>query len=166
MLFRSAVGRVRSRLDRAVADGANLLVLRIDSAGGAPEQSLVLASWLAGLDPAVERTVAWVPREARGDAALVAAACDEIVMGPDATLGGEGAASLADRIGHMLSGVSAPVAIKVFGPDLDKLRQLGIEIQAVAKTIPGFEDVKLDQQSVIPQLRIEANRERCAAGQI
>ncbi|MEO6754918.1 MAG: efflux RND transporter permease subunit, partial [Chthoniobacteraceae bacterium] len=71
-----------------------------------------------------------------------------VVMGP-----------LADRIGHMLSGVRAPVAIKVFGPDLDKLRQLGIEIQAVAKSIPGFEDVKLDQQSVIAQLRIEANRE-------
>ncbi len=75
-----------------------------------------------------------------------------VVMGP-----------LADRIGHMLSGVSAPVAIKVFGPDLDKLRQLGVEIQAVAKTLPGFEDVKLDQQSSIAQLRIEANRERCAA---
>ncbi len=75
-----------------------------------------------------------------------------VVMGP-----------LADRIGHMLSGVSAPVAIKIFGPDLDKLRQLGIEVQSVAKTIPGFSDCKLDQQSVIPQLRIEANRERCAA---
>lgn len=75
-----------------------------------------------------------------------------VVMGP-----------LADRIGHMLSGVSAPVAIKVFGPDLDKIRTLGTQIQAVAKTIPGFEDVKLDQQSLIPQLRIEADRERCAA---
>ncbi len=75
-----------------------------------------------------------------------------VVMGP-----------LADRIGHMLSGVSSPVAIKIFGPDLDKLRQLGIEVQGVAKTIPGFSDVKLDQQSLIPQLRIEANRERCAA---
>jgi len=75
-----------------------------------------------------------------------------VVMGP-----------LADRIGHMLSGVSAPVAVKVFGPDLDKLRNIGIEIQTVAKSIPGFEDVKLDQQSVIPQLRIEVNRERAAA---
>ena len=70
---------------------------------------------------------------------------------------------LADRIGHMLSGVSAPVAIKVFGPDLDTLRRFGIEVQAVAKTIPGFEDAKLDQQSSIPQLRIEAARDRAAA---
>ncbi len=75
-----------------------------------------------------------------------------VVMGP-----------LADRIGHMLSGVSAPVAIKVFGPDLDKLRQIGIEVQTVAKGFPGFEDCKLDQQSVIPQLRIEVDRDRAAA---
>ncbi len=70
---------------------------------------------------------------------------------------------LADRIGHMLSGVSAPVAIKVFGPDLDRLRELGIQIQTVAKAIPGFEDCRLDQQSTIPQLRIEADRDRAAA---
>jgi CzcA family heavy metal efflux pump len=70
---------------------------------------------------------------------------------------------LADRIGHMLSGVSAPVAVKIFGPDLDKLRQIGTEVQAVAKTIPGFEDAKLDQQSSIPQLRIEADRSRAKA---
>jgi len=70
---------------------------------------------------------------------------------------------LADRIGHMMSGVSAPVAIKIFGPDLDTLRRLGNEVQAIAKTIPGFEDAKLDQQSSIPQLRIEADRDRASA---
>lgn len=70
---------------------------------------------------------------------------------------------LADRIGHMLSGVAAPVAIKIFGPDLDTLRRLGIEVQFVAKTIPGFEEAKLDQQSSIPQLRIEADRDRATA---
>ncbi len=75
-----------------------------------------------------------------------------VVMGP-----------LADRIGHMLSGVSAPVAIKVFGTDLDRLRQIGIQVQSVAKSIPGFEDCKLDQQSVIPQLRVEIDRDRAAA---
>ena len=72
------------------------------------------------------------------------------VPGVFAVVGGP----LADRIGHMMSGVSAPVAVKVFGPDLAKLREIGTEIQAVAKTIPGFEDAKLDVQSSIPQLRI------------
>jgi Cu/Ag efflux pump CusA len=63
----------------------------------------------------------------------------------------------------MMSGVSAPVAIKVFGPDLDTLRDIGTQIQTLAKAIPGFEDAKLDQQSLIPQLRIEPDRERCAS---
>ena len=70
---------------------------------------------------------------------------------------------LADRIGHMLSGVSAPVAVKIFGPDLEELRKIGIEIQTICKTIPGFEDAKLDVQSTIPQLRIEADRDRARA---
>ena len=81
------------------------------------------------------------------------------VPGVFAVVGGP----LADRIGHMLSGVSAPVAVKVFGPDLAKLREIGVKIQTVAKTIPGFEDAKLDVQSSIPQLRIEANRDRATA---
>jgi CzcA family heavy metal efflux pump len=81
------------------------------------------------------------------------------VPGVFAVVGGP----LADRIGHMLSGVSAPVAIKIFGPDLEELRRIGIEIQQVCKTIPGFEDCKLDQTSSIPQLRIEANRDRARA---
>ena len=81
------------------------------------------------------------------------------VPGVFAVLGGP----LADRIGHMLSGVSAPVAVKIFGPDLDKLRQMGIEVQQIAKGIPGFQDCKLDQSSSIPQLRIEADRDRAKA---
>src|SRR5690606_20557551 len=81
------------------------------------------------------------------------------VPGVFAAVGGP----LADRIGHMLSGVSAPVAIKVFGPDLDTLREIGTQVQAIARTIPGFEDAKLDQQASIPQLRIETDRARAAA---
>jgi membrane-bound serine protease (ClpP class) len=98
-----AVARVRGRLERAVAGGANFICLRIDSGGGSPEQSLVLANWLSGLDPADVRTVAYVPREARGDAALIAAACDEIVMEPTAVLGGEGAAAISERQGESIA---------------------------------------------------------------
>ena len=81
------------------------------------------------------------------------------VPGVFAVVGGP----LADRIGHMLSGVSAPVAVKVFGPDLDELRKIGVEIQTVCKTIPGLEDVKLDVQSSIPQLRVDVDRARASA---
>ncbi|HVJ46575.1 MAG TPA: efflux RND transporter permease subunit [Luteolibacter sp.] len=70
---------------------------------------------------------------------------------------------LADRIGHMLSGVSAPVAVKIFGPDLDELRDIGDQVQAIAKTIPGFEDARTDIQSTIPQLRVEPDRDRSLA---
>jgi membrane-bound serine protease (ClpP class) len=98
-----AVARIRSRIERAVDDGANFICLRIDSDGGSAEQSLVLANWLAGLDPTRVRTVAWVPREARGDAALVALACDELVMQPGAVLGGEGAATIDERRGEAVA---------------------------------------------------------------
>ena len=67
---------------------------------------------------------------------------------------------LADRIGHMLSGVSAKIAIKVFGPDLSEIRRLGTELQSIAKEIPGLEEARVEQQAPIPQMRIEIDRER------
>lgn len=70
---------------------------------------------------------------------------------------------LADRIGHMLSGVSAKVAVKVYGSDLNELRRLGTEIADIARSIPGLEEARVEQQSPIPQLRIEIDRHRAMA---
>lgn len=70
---------------------------------------------------------------------------------------------LADRIGHMLSGVSAKVAIKIFGPELRELRRLGEEIAGVARAIPGLEEARTEQQAPVPQLRIEVDRDRALA---
>ncbi|HCJ86310.1 MAG TPA: CusA/CzcA family heavy metal efflux RND transporter, partial [Acidimicrobiaceae bacterium] len=70
---------------------------------------------------------------------------------------------LADRVGHMLSGVSAKVAVKIYGPDLDELRRLGTEIAEIARTIPGLEEARTEQQASVPQLRIEPDPERAAA---
>ncbi|MDA0814414.1 MAG: efflux RND transporter permease subunit, partial [Verrucomicrobia bacterium] len=70
---------------------------------------------------------------------------------------------LADRVGHMLSGVSAKVAIKIFGPDLEELRRIGSEITEVARQVPGMEEARMEQQAAVPQLRIEPDRERAAA---
>src|SRR5690606_9634152 len=46
-------------------------------------------TFLADLDRDTVRTVAYVENQARGNAAIVALACDQVVMHPDATLGGE-----------------------------------------------------------------------------
>ncbi len=70
---------------------------------------------------------------------------------------------LADRVGHMLSGVSAKVAVKIFGPDLDELRRIGTEVAEIARTIPGLEEARTEQQASVPQLRIEPDPERAAA---
>jgi len=70
---------------------------------------------------------------------------------------------LADRIGHMLSGVSAKVAVKIFGPDLEELRRLGTQITEIARDIPGMEEARTEQQGSVPQLRIEIDRDRAAA---
>lgn len=70
---------------------------------------------------------------------------------------------LGDRIGHMLSGVSAPVAIKIFGNDLDQIRQVGTQIRDIAGTIPGLESARLEQQAPIQQWRIQIDRTKAAA---
>ncbi|MCI0643030.1 MAG: efflux RND transporter permease subunit [Gemmataceae bacterium] len=44
---------------------------------------------------------------------------------------------LSHLISHMLSGVQAQIAVKVFGDDLDKLRQAAEQIQSVIQTVPG-----------------------------
>ena len=70
---------------------------------------------------------------------------------------------LADRIGHMLSGVSAKIAVKIYGPELDTLRNLGLQVAEVARAIPGLEEARTEQQAAIPQLRIEIDRKRALA---
>ena len=70
--------------------GANFICVWIDSPGGDPLESKRLADYLIGLPSEEVRTVAFIPNEARADAALVAMACDQIVMQPRAVLGGPG----------------------------------------------------------------------------
>ncbi len=74
----------------------NFVCLWIDSPGGSVADAMQLADFLAfQLDPAKIRTVAYVPNEARSDAAIVALACDHLIMHPQAILGGPGAYELS-----------------------------------------------------------------------
>jgi membrane-bound serine protease (ClpP class) len=88
-----SVSQVQRMIDQHVRnDDANFICLWIDSPGGSMADAMQLANYLAfNVDPAKVRTVAYVPVEARSDAAIVALACDQLVMYPRAVLGGSGA---------------------------------------------------------------------------
>ncbi len=78
---------IERQIDRAVESGVNMIIFHIDSAGGPLTQSQNLASAIADLDPKKVRTVAFIPKEATGSAAVVALGCDEIYLQPTAHLG-------------------------------------------------------------------------------
>ncbi len=89
------VRQVRTLVGSELQDHqVNWIGLRIDSDGGQLEDCLALAQMLADLDENEVQTVAYVPAAAGGGAALVALACDHLVMQPDAHLGGKNTVDL------------------------------------------------------------------------
>jgi Cu(I)/Ag(I) efflux system membrane protein CusA/SilA len=69
---------------------------------------------------------------------------------------------ISHRLDHLLSGVRAQIAIKIIGPDLDELRSLGGELEERLKKIDGLVDLQLEQQALVPQLKIQIYREDAA----
>lgn len=64
-------------------------------------------------------------------------------------------APIGHRIDHMLSGVRAPIVVKLYGEDLDRLRALALGLQAELSGIPGIADLALERQVRVPQLHLE-----------
>lgn len=66
---------------------------------------------------------------------------------------------ISHRIDLLLSGTRSNVAIKLYGEDLNKLYELGNQIKAATKDIPGFVDINVEQQIERPELHIEPRRQ-------
>lgn len=66
---------------------------------------------------------------------------------------------ISHRLDHLLSGVRAQIAIKIFGPDMSELRRLGGEIQESLKDVSGLVDLQTEPLVLIPQLKIAIDRE-------
>ena len=69
---------------------------------------------------------------------------------------------ISHRIDHMLSGVRAEVAIKIYGDDLDTLRSLAEGLRDRLGKIEGMADLQVEKQIRIPQLRVDVDHERAA----
>jgi len=69
---------------------------------------------------------------------------------------------ISHRIDAMLSGTQANIAIKLFGPDLNRLFSLGNRIKSAIGGIEGIADLNVEQQVERPQLQIKPRREMLA----
>ena len=69
---------------------------------------------------------------------------------------------ISHRLDHMLSGVRAEIALKIFGDDLDTLRATGEKLRDMLAAIPGIVDLQVEKQVRIPQLEIRVDYTRAA----
>lgn len=69
---------------------------------------------------------------------------------------------ISHRLDHMLSGVRAQIAIKIFGEDLDTLRGLAEDMRQRLTRVPGVVDLQVERQARIPQLEIRVNYKKAA----
>ncbi|TAK32409.1 MAG: efflux RND transporter permease subunit [Myxococcaceae bacterium] len=65
---------------------------------------------------------------------------------------------LGERVHEILSGETAPVVVRVVGPDLGPLRALAARAAAVMRTTPGLGAVQVEPQLDVPQLRVRPDR--------
>ena len=81
-----------------------------------------------------------------------------VIPGTNVTIG----QPIGHRIDHMLSGTRANIAVKIFGPDLDVLKQQAEAVARVLETVRGAADVKVEQVAGLPLLRVIVDREQIA----
>ncbi len=62
---------------------------------------------------------------------------------------------LTERIKEVLTGTSASIVVRVFGPDMDQLRATAAEIESVIKPIDGVTTLKVEPQVLVPQIAID-----------
>lgn len=69
---------------------------------------------------------------------------------------------ISHRMDEVLSGVRSQIAVKIFGSELEQLRNIGTQVEEQMKPIQGIVDLQLEPQVPIQQIQIKFNRQ--AAG--
>ena len=69
---------------------------------------------------------------------------------------------LGMRIDEGLGGTPADISVRIFGPELDTLAQLAAAARDAMSQVPGISDLRAEELTGLPQLRIVVDREATA----
>lgn len=67
---------------------------------------------------------------------------------------------ISHRLDHLLSGVRAQIAVKLFGDNLETLRSKAQEIEDAMKSVSGLVDLQIEKQVLMPQVVIRVDRDK------
>ncbi len=66
---------------------------------------------------------------------------------------------LRERIKEVLTGTSATIVVRLYGPDLSVLRAKAKEVEAAMATVPGAINLKVEPQVLVPQVEVRLRPE-------
>ncbi|HTO47235.1 MAG TPA: CusA/CzcA family heavy metal efflux RND transporter, partial [Burkholderiales bacterium] len=69
---------------------------------------------------------------------------------------------MIDGVLDKLAGAHSDLVVKVYGNDFRETRRIASEVEKVLKTVPGAEDVIIDQEPPLAQVRVEVDRAAAA----
>ena len=69
---------------------------------------------------------------------------------------------IAHRMDEALSGVTAQIAVKIFGPDLAVLWDKGQEVRAIMQQVDGVTDLELEPLVNVPMVAVKVDRAKAA----
>ncbi|TAG78407.1 MAG: efflux RND transporter permease subunit [Burkholderiales bacterium] len=69
---------------------------------------------------------------------------------------------ISHRLDHLLSGVRAQIAVKVYGDDLDTLRGMAEQMRVELTKVPGLVDLTVEKQVLIPQIVVRLDQRKLA----
>ncbi len=66
---------------------------------------------------------------------------------------------ISHRLDHLLSGVRAEIALKLYGPDLAVLRATATAVRDALVAVPGLVDIHVEPQVLVPQVLVQVDRD-------
>ncbi len=134
LIYGYTVDSLKERSQQALADGATIIVIRLDTPGGVVTDAIDAAKHIKSLPVP---TIAWVDRTAYSAGALLATACDHMVVSPASSIGDSAPVALGQNL--------APTErLKALSPVLaeykDNARDNGYDYAPLhAMCVPGVE---------------------------